>query len=85
MYETYVRTGNLAFLQDSYNELLINRGQEVRVIGREAEFSGIAEGIGADGRTEDRREVARMRPCIPGRYLSGDCTATFKKDRGEMG
>ncbi|MBR9936778.1 biotin--[acetyl-CoA-carboxylase] ligase [Oscillospiraceae bacterium Marseille-Q3528] len=66
VYETYVRTGDLAFLQDSYNELLINRGQEVRVIGREAEFSGIAEGIGADGGLKIRREDGQVQTVYSG-------------------
>ena len=66
VYETYVRTGNLAFLQDSYNELLINRGQEVRVIGREAEFSGIAEGIGADGGLKICREDGQVQTVYSG-------------------
>ena len=66
VYEMYVRTGDLSFLQDSYNEMLINRGQEVRVIGRGTEFSGIAEGIGPDGGLRIRREDGQVQTVYSG-------------------
>lgn len=53
-------------MQDGYNEWLLNRDQEVRVIGREAEFSGIAEGIGPDGGLKIRRKNGQVQTVYSG-------------------
>ena len=35
---------------DEYNKILVNKGALVKVLDPKGEFSGIAGGIGADGR-----------------------------------
>lgn len=44
-YEVYKQTYDLSGLVDKYNDYLINRGKEVRVLDPKGEFDGIALGI----------------------------------------
>lgn len=56
-YEQFIKTGNIAFLQTNYNQLLVNQDREVRVLGVHHSYEGIALGINETGellvRTQD--------------------------------
>ena len=44
-YEEFLATGDLTRLQKDYNELMVNLGQQVRVLDPKGEYEGIAKGI----------------------------------------
>lgn len=55
-YDTFLKTKDLSELLEPYNELLANRGREVRVLDSKAPFEGTALGINAGGELLVRRE-----------------------------
>lgn len=48
-YEQFAAQGNLAFLKDAYNDMLINCGETVRILQYQGEWCGIARGINENG------------------------------------
>ena len=48
-YQEFTLRGDLCLLQDAYNDILINRGNCVKVLDPKGEFTGIARGINAVG------------------------------------
>ena len=61
-YEAFLKTQNLTYIVDRYNELLINKGRTVKAIYANKELVGEALGINKDGeliiKTEDGCETA---------------------------
>lgn len=49
MYERFAEAGDLEFLQDAYNAILVNRNMEVRVLEPENEYTAYAHGINRTG------------------------------------
>lgn len=49
LYEQFVKKQSLSFLQDSYNDMLVNVGKEVRVLEPDNEYTAYAQGINAEG------------------------------------
>ena len=48
-YETFMKTADLSMLADEYNEILVSRDKEVKVLDPKGEFSGISRGINKKG------------------------------------
>lgn len=48
-YNTFLACKDLSFMKESYEDMLVNREKEVRVLEPEQEFSGIALGINEQG------------------------------------
>ena len=48
-YSTFEQMGNLSGLLEEYNNCLISMGKEVKVLDPKGEFTGISEGINAEG------------------------------------
>lgn len=48
-YEAFLAAGSLDFLKEAYDELLINKDKQVRVLDPKGEYEGIARGITATG------------------------------------
>ena len=48
-YKTFLKSGDLAGLQEDYNELLVNKDREVRVLTPGNEYTGLALGINNKG------------------------------------
>lgn len=48
-YDTFLKIGDLTFLQEAYNALLINRGRKVQVLEPEHAYGAYANGINAKG------------------------------------
>lgn len=48
-YETFLKTGDLSGIQEAYNAVLVNCGQEVRVLEPGHEYEAVAEGINETG------------------------------------
>lgn len=48
-YKTFLSTGNLKNLIEDYNEVLVNREHEIRVLDPKGEYRGIATGINENG------------------------------------
>lgn len=61
-YKKFLETKDLTMLVDAYNEVLVNRDREVRVLDPKGEYRGVAAGINELGellvRKEDGTEVA---------------------------
>lgn len=61
-YQQFIEQGDLAFLYEQYNELLVNRGKEVCVLEPDNEYMAYAEGINTHGelivRTAEGEEKA---------------------------
>ena len=53
-YDHFVEVGNLGFLQEEYNAMLVNREKEVRVLEPENEYTANAQGITQMGELEVR-------------------------------
>ena len=49
LYEQFAQAGDLSFLQDRYNEILVNCGREVRILEPGRERTGTARGIDRQG------------------------------------
>ena len=49
VYGQFCEEKDLSFIQDKYNELLINKGKEVRVLEPENEYTAYAKGISRTG------------------------------------
>ena len=48
-YKTFLKSGDLTGLQEDYNELLVNKDREVRVLTPGNEYTGLALGINNKG------------------------------------
>lgn len=48
-YKQFLETGNLANLLLEYNEMLVNRNREIRVLDPKGEYGGVAAGINEKG------------------------------------
>lgn len=48
-YELFLQTGDLRSLQEAYNQVLINRGNEIRVLDPKGAYNGISGGINENG------------------------------------
>lgn len=61
-YKKFLETGNLINLVDEYNQVLVNRESEIRVLDPKGEYRGIAAGINEKGELlvtkEDGTQVA---------------------------
>ncbi len=55
-YREFTLRGDLCLLQDAYNDILINRGNLVKVLDPKEEFTGIAKGINPMGELLVERE-----------------------------
>ena len=44
-YEMFLQTGDLSLVKDFYNQMLVNRNQEVMILEPNNEYEGIALGI----------------------------------------
>lgn len=55
-YEKYVQTLDLTYLMEEYNNLLINKDKQVRVLNPKEPFEGIARGINEKGELLVERE-----------------------------
>ncbi len=62
VYNQFTQQGNLSFLQVEYNNLLVNRSRQVRVLDPQGEYNGTAIGINETGEllveTEDGKQIA---------------------------
>ena len=63
-YKLFVETGDLKKLLQSYNQVLINRGKEIRVLEPSGDYTGISDGINEKGELLVTRE-------------DGTCTAVY--------
>ncbi len=48
-YELFLQTGDLQNLTETYNQVLINKGKEIRVLDPTGEYNGISHGINEKG------------------------------------
>jgi len=48
-YDVFLKQGNLSGLRAEYEDMLVSRGKEVRVLDPAGEFSGVSEGINENG------------------------------------
>lgn len=48
-YEEFLKSGDLRFLMEEYNERLVNRGREVKVLALDGGYMGISQGINEKG------------------------------------
>lgn len=55
LYGIFLQTEDLSALYQSYNELCVNRGHEIRVLDPGKEYTGITDGINASGELLVRR------------------------------
>lgn len=65
-YSVFLQTGNLAFLQDDYNQLLVNREREVLVQQPGREYTALAKGINANGELVVEREDGSVESVFAG-------------------
>lgn len=49
MYDRFAEAGDLEFLQDAYNAILVNKNREVRILEPENEYTAYALGINKNG------------------------------------
>ena len=49
LYDIFLKTEDLSLLYQSYNELCVNRGHEIRVLEPENEYTGTTDGINEKG------------------------------------
>lgn len=49
MYDRFAKTGDLEFLQEAYNAILVNKNREVRILEPENEYTAYAHGINGTG------------------------------------
>lgn len=59
-YEKYIQTLDLTYLMEEYNNLLINKDKQVRVLDPKEPFEGIARGINEKGALLVEREDGRV-------------------------
>lgn len=48
-YERFLQNGDMGFLLEEYNKMLINRHRQVKIVGGREELTGIAKGINEQG------------------------------------
>ena len=49
MYDKFAQEGNLEFLQEAYNAILVNKDREVRILEPENDYTAYAHGINGNG------------------------------------
>ena len=72
-YNVFMETQDMAKLQEEYNQLLVNCGEKVKVLGAREEYEGTAQGITARGELivdtwEARKLVASGEVSVRGVY-----------------
>ncbi len=54
LYEEFCKVGDLSFMQEAYNKMLVNSGKEVKVLEPGNEYQAVAMGIDEEGQLEVR-------------------------------
>lgn len=54
LYEKFCKVGDLSFMQEAYNKILVNSGREVKVLELGNEYQAFAMGIDEEGQLEVR-------------------------------
>lgn len=62
----FLRKQNLGFLKEEYENYLLNKGQEVRVLDPKGEFQGVALGIDNQGQLLVKTKEDTMIPVYAG-------------------
>lgn len=65
-YERYCECGDLSFMQDEYNEMLVNKGRLVRVLEPGNEYEAVAIGIDEAGELLVRRDCGDVEKVYAG-------------------
>lgn len=65
-YASFLRTGNADGFMEDYNAHLINQGAQVKVLDPKGEFTGVSQGINAQGELLVKREDGRMEQVYAG-------------------
>ena len=65
-YEQFEKEGNLSVIWERYNEMLVNRDREVRVLETGHEYTGHAIGIDKNGELLVRRENGQVETIYAG-------------------
>ena len=65
-YEIFLETEDLSGIQDIYNEMLVNRGREVRVLEPGNEYNAFAEGINKTGELIVKTEAGEEKHIFAG-------------------
>ena len=65
-YESFLEAGDLSFMQEEYNELLVNKDREVRIMEPGQEYNGRAVGINNNGELLVCTEDGRIRSVYAG-------------------
>ncbi|MFI3208657.1 MAG: biotin--[acetyl-CoA-carboxylase] ligase [Eubacteriales bacterium] len=65
-YEQFCEMGDLSFLQEGYNELLVNRDKEVKVLEPGNEYKAFARGIDSEGQLEVCLESGEVKSVYAG-------------------
>ncbi|MGN0315997.1 MAG: biotin--[acetyl-CoA-carboxylase] ligase [Fusicatenibacter sp.] len=60
-YEAFKKTGDLSAMQKDYEEVLVNKNQQVRVLDPKEPFEGVALGITATGELRVQKEDGTIR------------------------
>jgi BirA family biotin operon repressor/biotin-[acetyl-CoA-carboxylase] ligase len=66
MYDRFAEAGDLEFLQDAYNAILVNKNREVRILEPENEYTAYAYGINQNGELVVRLEDGTERNVYAG-------------------
>lgn len=69
-YEQFEKEGDLSVIWERYNEMLVNRDREVRVLEPGHEYTGHAIGIDKNGELLVRRENGQVRDDLCRREVS---------------
>ena len=65
-YEMFLETGDLSAVRKAYDSILVNRGQEVKVLEPGNEYRAVAEGINKNGELIVRLSDGRQKNIFAG-------------------
>ena len=65
-YETFCKEDDLAWMQESYNQMLVNCGKEVTILEAQGEYQARAIGMNSKGELQVEREDGKIENIFAG-------------------
>lgn len=71
-YEVFAEKKDLSPMMEAYNDALVNKDRQVRVLDPKGEYTGMAMGINEKGELLVQKKMEKSKRFMRARFLSGD-------------
>ena len=80
-YNRFAETEDVSFMQDEYNEMLVNCGKQVRILEPNNEYEAFALGINEEGELLVEKEDGKIERVFSGEVSVEECMNMYEKKK----